>query len=227
MKRIIKIILLSLLISFLSTGNSFAHCDTMDGPVVTDARRAIDSSNVNYVLKWVKPEYEKDVRGVFFQVILVRTLSPESQQLADMYFFETVVKLHRLGEGIPFTYIKPSGTPVDKRIIAADKSIEQGDLSPLKNLLPEEKLSELKVLFDRVMLLKDFDINDVAAGRKYVEAYVRFFHFAENYETHNPSLFRNMDNPNTVLPWTLAGFFLLTSLITLVLYLRRRNYRYR
>lgn len=101
---------------------------------------------------------------------------------SEKYFFETVVRLHHSGEGIPYTGIKPSGTPVDEKILAADKSIELGNLSPLEKLILKGNLPELNKRFKKAMAKKNFDVNDVKAGREYIEAYVQFFHFAEGEE---------------------------------------------
>lgn len=170
--------------TFIATVKLMAHCDTMDGPVVADARKAIDQNNVNYVLKWVKPEYEKEIIETFNLVLKVRKLSPEAQQLSDKHFFETVVRLHRMGEGMAYTGIKPSGTPIDEKILAADKSIESGNLAPLAGKLPPEDQQELKSRVEKVISLKNFDVNNVSAGREYIEAYVQFFHFAEGEKEH-------------------------------------------
>ena len=125
----------------------------------------------------------------------VRILSPEAKELSDKYFFETLVRIHRSGEGMPFTGVKPSGTPIDEKIIAADKSIESGNITPLEKLVPKEILPDLKKRFEKVMSLKNFDVNDVKAGREYVEAYVHFFHFAEGEEeNHNHKHLENIDN---------------------------------
>ena len=43
-------------------------------------------------------------------------------------------------------------------------------------------MPELKEGFEKVMALKNFDANNVEAGRKYIEAYVKFFKFAEEEE---------------------------------------------
>lgn len=40
-------------------------------------------------------------------------------------------------------------------------------------------MTKLRELFDKVMSVKDFDADDVQARREYIEAYVRFFKFAE------------------------------------------------
>ena len=116
----------------------------------------------------------------------VRVLSAEAEKLADNYLFETLVRLHRSGEGMAYTGIKPAGTLVDKKILAADKSIAVGNLSPLNDLVPKDKWAELKKRFEKVILLKNYDVNNVPAGREYIEAYVQFFHFAEGEGEHNP-----------------------------------------
>jgi len=174
-----------LLMLIFSTIVSFAHCDTMDGPLIKDAKIALGKGNVNYVLKWVQPEDETEIKEAFSLVMKVRKSGADAQLLADKYFFETVVRLHRSGEGVPFTGVKPSGTPIDEKVLAADKSIEKGNLSPLKDLVPKEMLPELQERFNKAMSLKNFDVNNVSAGREYIEAYVQFFKYAEGEEAEH------------------------------------------
>lgn len=177
-----RLAILTALFLIISTGVSLAHCDTMDGPVIKDAKLALDGNNINYALKWIQAADEPELKEAFALAIKVRKHGQEAKILADRYFFDTLVRLHRMGEGVGFTGVKPAGTPVDERILAADRSIEAGNLTPLAGKVPEEMRHELHVLFDRVMSLKNFDINDVKAGREYVAAYVSFFKFAEGEE---------------------------------------------
>ena len=184
-KRNLRIGLVTSFILFLlilSTNVTFAHCDTMDGPLIKDARLAIAQNNVNYVLKWVSSENETEIRDAFKLMMKVRETSQEGKELAEKNFFETLVRIHRTGEGVPYTGVKPSGIPIDEKIMAADKSIELGNLSPLKYVISKEKLAELTIRFNKVMSLKNFDVNNVKAGREYIEAYVQFFKFAEGEE---------------------------------------------
>ena len=199
-----------------------AHCDTMDGPVIGDAKKAIEKNNVNYVLKWVLPDNENEIKAAFALIMKVRTLSPEALELSDKYFFETLVRIHRNGEGVPFTGVKPSGTPIDENIKAADKSIELGNLTPLEKLVPKENLAELKKRFERVMSLMNFDVNDVKAGREYIEAYVQFFHYAEGEkESHAEGHVENIGHLGHI-PWILAGIFFIISVVFGVLYGRKK-----
>jgi hypothetical protein len=177
--RIGLVSIISFLIMTLSTGVTLAHCDQMNGPLVRDAKKAISLNNVNIVLKWVPAANEPEVREAFDQMMKVRQLSPEAKELSEKSFFETIVRIHRAGEGVAFTGVKPEGTPIDEKVMAADKSIEAGNLSPLEGLVSKNDLPELKKRFDKVMALKNFDVNNVEAGRDYIEAYVQFFKFAE------------------------------------------------
>jgi hypothetical protein len=179
---IISALGLAAVILLLTPRRADAHCDTMDGPTVKDGMRALETGNVNHAIKWVFPEMEAEVREAFALSLKVRKLGTEAKELADRYFIETLVRVHRAGEGVPFTGVKPRGTPVDERVAAADRSLEIGDLSPLRGLVSREVMHDLEKKFERAMALKDFDVNDVDAARKYIEAYVIFFKTAEGHE---------------------------------------------
>jgi hypothetical protein len=187
-KREVRIGLVSLSILalwILSTNLAFAHCDTMDGPLIADARKAMGQNNVNYVLKWVSAANESEIRDAFNLVMKVKGLSHEAKELSEKYFYDTLVRIHRAGEGVLFTGVKPSGTPIDEKVLSADKSIETGNLTPLKGMISEADMPELTERFKKVMSLKNFNVNNVDAGREYIEAYVQFFKFAEGEEAHN------------------------------------------
>ncbi|MEQ8200281.1 MAG: DUF6448 family protein [Syntrophomonadaceae bacterium] len=180
--KILGILVAAILFAFVWPRKASAHCDTMEGPTVADGKKALETGNVNYAAKWISPEYDQELQKVFDLAVKVRKLNMEAQELADMYFLETLVRLHRLGEGVGYTGIKPYGTPIDTKIAAADKSIAVGNLTPLEGMVPSEQMAELKERFAKVIALKDFDSNDVAAGRAYISAYVSFFKFAEGEE---------------------------------------------
>ncbi|MFO7983733.1 MAG: DUF6448 family protein, partial [Desulfuromonadales bacterium] len=91
---ILPALLIALAIS-LAPAQARAHCDTLDGPVVEDARRALEKGDVTTVLKWVRAEDEKQIRAAFEHTTAVRELGSEAQKLADRFFFETLVRIHR------------------------------------------------------------------------------------------------------------------------------------
>ena len=164
-----------------------AHCDTMDGPAVKDAIRAMDTGNVNYALKWVQPKYEAEVSRAFRMSMKVKDINADTKNLAEQYFVEILLRDHRAGEGVAFDGVKPHGWPVDERVKAADQSIALGNLEPLKGLVEPDKWPELQRRFQKVMSLKAFDVNRVEEGREYIEAYVQFFKLAEGEDEHHES----------------------------------------
>ena len=155
-----------------------AHCDTLDGPVVAAARKALDSGNVDLALVWVQKGDETEIRNAFQSARNVRKAGGEARQLADRYFFETLVRVHRAGEGAPYTGLKPAGK-VEPPVAAADQAIAGGKLQPLGRLVAERMEQGLHRHFDAVTAKKSYRPGDVASGRAYASAYVEFVHYAE------------------------------------------------
>lgn len=169
---------LSLAAALAWTTPAQAHCDTLDGPVVSAARKALDTGNVNLVLVWVQKQDESEIRGAFQKARNVRRAGAEARDLADMYFFETLVRIHRAGEGAAYTGLKPAGA-IEPPVAAVDKAIETGKLQDLGTLVLEETERGLHGHFEQVMARKRYEPNDVDAGRAYAGAYVQFVHYAE------------------------------------------------
>lgn len=178
MNRFMKKIVLVLMLS-LTTIQINAHCDGIDGPVVIDAKKAIETENVDLVLIWVMEEYEDEIKDAFNKTLQVRKQSPEAQELADMYFFETLVRVHRQGEGAPYTGLKPAGRDLGPAITLADASIEKESLKELYELLTSNIHDGLHLYYDNVLRKKNFDKDNVDAGREFVESYVEFVHYVK------------------------------------------------
>ena len=159
-----------------------AHCDGLDGPVVKAAMGALAKGDVNLALIWVQKDDEAEIRRAFEHTMNVRKLGPQAKELADMYFFEVLVRVHRAGEGAPYTGLKPAGRDLGPAIPAADKALESGDVVPLTNLLVENVRTGLLSRYEKVKAAKSY--RDVATGRDYVDAYVAYIHYVEGlYET--------------------------------------------
>ena len=156
-----------------------AHCDSLDGPVVKAAQRALDTRNAAFALMWVQATDEAEIRAAFERTLTVRALSPQAKELADRFFFETLVRVHRAGEGAPFTGLKPAGRDLGPAIPAADKAIEQGSVESVAKLLTTTMQERLRKHFNEVVSTRTSQAGDVAAGRAHVKAYVEFIHYVE------------------------------------------------
>ena len=174
--------LLALSVVVLRPVRAGAHCDTMDGPAVQDGRRALETGNPSHALKWVGAEQENELREIFALARKARDQGEEAREVADRWFLENLVRTHRAGEGAPYTGLKLSGAPVDEKVVAADRCVDTGTLEPLAGLVPTELVPELERRLAAVLERKHYDVDDLSAGRDYVEAYVSFFKLAEGEE---------------------------------------------
>jgi hypothetical protein len=156
-----------------------AHCDGMDGPVVKAAHQALARGDINLVLIWIQAGDEPQLRKAFAQTMAVRKLNPEAKELADLYFFETLVRLHRAGEGAPYTGLKPAGRDLGPAIPAADKAVDEGSPGALVKMLTEAAEGGILERLQKVLATMNFKSEDVQAGREHVKAYVEFVHYVE------------------------------------------------
>ncbi len=176
--RMIRILTLLLFLPAMAS----SHCDTMNGPVVKDAKLALATGDVTPVLKWIKKEHEPEIIASFEKTRNVRTKGIEAQNLADMYFFETLVRIHRAGEGAPYTGLKPEGTHVDHSIEQADKAIETHNIDNLVQKMTADIASGMTRRFNKLVEAEKHAHHSVDAGRDYVAAYVEFIHYIERIQ---------------------------------------------
>lgn len=180
--------------TFLAAGLFFtpcmaqAHCDSMDGPVVQAARLALEKKDVTPVLKWVQPGDEAEVRSAFNRTLAVRTKGDDAKELADQFFFETLVRVHRAGEGEPFTGLKPAGTGIEPIVRAADEALERGSVDKLVKDITAETAAGIRKRFTEANEKRKHANQSVEAGREYVAAYVEYVHYVERlHETASTS----------------------------------------
>jgi hypothetical protein len=179
---LVTLVSLFIAVSAIASRKAAAHCDTLDGPVVETAKIAPTQSDVTPVLKWINKDGEKEVREAFAAALKVRSLSEDARMLADTHFFETSVRAHRAGEGLPFTGLKPAGT-IDPGFVAADKALMEGSIEKLSEELVKSVQEGIRKRFADVLEKKKHADESVEAGRAYVAAYIAYAHYIEALET--------------------------------------------
>ena len=182
--RLLALLSLTGLIVLADAPAARAHCDSVGGPVASAALRALDIGNVNLVLPFVPAADETELTDAFNRSRSVRVLTPDAKSLSDRYFMETAVRLHRAGEGAPYTGLKPAGTDFGPAIPAAEEALESGSVEPLAELLSEEMRHALAERFEgakRTQAASKEPINaaGVAAARDRVSAELGFIGYVE------------------------------------------------
>ena len=168
-----------------------AHCDGLDGPVVAAARNALETGDPNPVLIWVQPKDEAEVRRVFSEAVAVRKLNAQAREMADRYFFETLVRVHRTGEGAPYTGLKPAGRDLGPAIPLADKAVATGSERDLAAFAANQVERGIHEKFADLQRKRNFRPDDLPAGRAYVASYVTFVHYVESL--HQPPSLVQLD----------------------------------
>jgi hypothetical protein len=161
-----------------------AHCDAVDGPVATTAVKALETKNVNLVLPYVPAAAEPELTAAFEQSVTVGAKGPEARALAERYFMETAVRLHRAGEKAPYTGLQPAGTDFGPAIPAAEQALVSGRLEPLLGLLTESVRHGIIERFARAAATKSATKepaakSDVPAARERVSAELAFIGYVE------------------------------------------------
>lgn len=169
---------------FLLPATAKAHCDSLDGPVATAAVKALDTKNVNLILPFAPAEAEAEITAAFEQALVVRGKGSEAKALADRYFMETAVRLHRAGERAPYTSLKPAGIDFGPAIPAAEKALELGKAEAVLKVISHEVEHGIGERFEharhKMEAAKEPAAHaGVAAARERVSAELRFIGYVE------------------------------------------------
>lgn len=155
-----------------------AHCDSYDGPVIKDALTALETKNVAPVLKWIEPQYEEEITGLFQKTLKYKNEDKEVYDLLEKHFLETLVRIHREGEGAPYTGLKPAGS-TSKIITMTDEALHEEKIDTLVNALNRHMETVVREKYEKVARLKKHKDSSPEAGREYVAAYVDYTHTVE------------------------------------------------
>ena len=180
-KHLLAFVTGSALVLSLATP-AFAHCDALDGPVIMEARVALESGNISPLLKWVPAEDEEALVSAFEKTLEVRELGDTAKELADRQFFATLVEVHRAYEGAPFTGIKPAGE-IDPAVQLADKALDEGKIDAFLARIVEKFEKEARSAFDATLAAKHQADESPERGREFVDRYVHYVHYLE--DVHN------------------------------------------
>ena len=168
---------LALAAAVILSTSIFGHCDTMSGPVVVEAKAALEKGDVTPLLKWIAPADEDAVKKAFDRAVSMKDKGPEIKEMAELYFLETLVRLHRQSEGEPYTGLKSEA--VSGEVAMGDRAVETGDPSELQKELEKRMKAGLKEKFDAVTEAAKHKGHNVEAGRAYVRAYVEYIHYVD------------------------------------------------
>lgn len=176
-----RLAILLLLVLFVP-GVSVAHCDSVAGPVAKDVQNALTSGELSPVLKWIRPADESELRAAFERALAVRKSGGEAALLADQFFLETAVRLHRASEGEPYTGLKPASAAEEPAPALVDTALSTNNLHAVQEMVISEVRSGLQAKIAQLEKARKESDASPAQGRAYVRAYVELIHYIERLE---------------------------------------------
>ena len=174
--RIFLLVAVTTALALIIYNYAAAHCDTLDGPVIQDARKALETKDITPILKWVKQKDEKAVRAEFAKALNAK--GKKNADAAENKFFATLVKIHRAGEGASFSGLKPAGE-VEPAITEADKALASGSADVLIKLVTDDVANGIRTRYEHAAATYKHKDESIEQGREFVEAYVAFTHYVE------------------------------------------------
>lgn len=174
-----QIVFIVFLIS-LAVPAAFGHCDWINGPLVADARTALAKGDVTIVLRWVPPTAEQEIRNAFERTLAARVSGDKAREVADQWFFETVVRIHRTSEGEPFTGLEGAAYTPSVAVQLGDNAINGNSAEMMESTITGTIRSELHRRFTAAIEARKHANESLDAGRRYVRAYTEFIHYLEN-----------------------------------------------
>ncbi|MDY0027025.1 MAG: DUF6448 family protein [Lentimicrobium sp.] len=177
LQTILPIVFASVLILFAALPAS-AHCDSYDGPVIKDATIALETNNVNLVLKWITKEQEQEIIPLFNKTYSLKNGDKEVYAIVKKHFLETLVRLHRETEGASYTGLKPAGT-TKQIILMTDKALLEENVDDFLVKFNSHIDKGIREKYQKVAELNKVKDNSIEQGRAFVEAYVDYTHTVE------------------------------------------------
>lgn len=178
---VLGVLLGAVLMLVLTPGTTAqAHCDSRKGPVATAAVQALETGDVTVILPYVAPESEAELEAAFAQALEVRALGGSAQALADEYFIETAVRLHREGEGASYTGLSEEEIP--EAIVIADEAMESSSLDAIYTYMDEQMRAGVAEHYQEVVEAREHAEAEgsVEANRERVEAELGFEKYIYN-----------------------------------------------
>jgi len=166
--------------------NMLLHYDARNGPVMKAAKMALETGNVNYVLIWVPEESENQLKNLLEKTFCKRRAQKDVHDVTIDWYFQMVSRLHRSGERVLYTCMKPDGLDESPIVPKVERAIEIGDVEEIIGGIPNTKEGDLRQRFRHVMNKRNYDVNNIAAGRAYVSAFIDFIVYVHNLYTSIP-----------------------------------------
>lgn len=148
--------------------------DVIQGPVVKAAKMALETGNVNYILIWLPEESENTLKNLLEKTCCKRSSRMNMQNQAYDWYFATVNRFFSTSRSYDYLKTQFGGLAEKPLVLKVDTAIESGNFEEIRDIIPITHEADAKQRFLHVMNMRNYPVNDIAAGRAYVSAFFDF-----------------------------------------------------
>jgi len=154
--------------------------DAGNGPILKAAKIALETGNPNYILIWIPEESENTYKNLLEKTCCERSVRKNTGDCAIGWYFETVNRFHYAGRCPHYVNMKSDGLYGSQIIPDVEGAIESGNFEKIIARIPDSHVADARERFHRVRNKRNYDINNIAAGRAYVSAFITFIEYVQN-----------------------------------------------
>src|SRR5512137_2844109 len=166
--------------------NMLKYPDEMHEPVFKAAKMSLETGNVNHILIWLPVESENSLKNLLEKTCCIRSSRMNMQKQAYDWYFETVNRFYR-SSSPPDHHRTQSPDLSGKLVLKIDRAIESGNFEEIQDIIPVTHEADAKQRFQHLIKMRDFSVNNIAAGRLYVSAFFDFHHYVHDLSSGNIS----------------------------------------
>jgi hypothetical protein len=150
------------------------------------AMRALETGEAHYILIWIPEASENTLKNLLEKAYYERYTQKNARtHIVDWYF--TTVNNYHSGYYGPRNLDISTKTPEEKMIISlVERAFESGNFEEIGTIIPDTPTGEMRQRFDDVMKMRDYHVENIAAGRVYVSAFTDFIEFVNNLRSGPP-----------------------------------------
>jgi len=162
------------------------YYNSENGPVIIAAKKALETGNPNYVLIWVPEESENTLKNLLEKTFCERSTRKNIQNRGIDWYFESVNRLHFTCRWPHCPGMTSDGSDMKMIVSMVERAFETGNCEEICGVLPIAHTAEVKLRFHNVMNKRNYTVDDIAAGRAYVSAFIAFIAYLHNLSSVNP-----------------------------------------
>jgi hypothetical protein len=153
--------------------------DVRQGPVFKAAKMSLETGNANYILIWLPEESENTLKNLLEKTCCERTSRMNMQKQAYDWYFETVNRFYLSSRSPDYNTTQSRGL-AGNLFLKIDRAIESGNFEEIRDIIPVTHEADAKQRFHNIIKMRDFSVNNLAAGRSYVSAFFDFNQYVQD-----------------------------------------------